>query len=263
MPAKFNSAEYSAQWVARHHSYERQSYRNFKKALDQQVKAISAHVRLYGSISQSTADLLITKKPIEEAYKKTYTTIGVRNADFTRRWINSFARKKDLPGFFSDKWTRLMELFFTNHSARRVSDVTETTREKVRRVLADSEGLPISERATYIEDTLDDPAFNRNRALMIARTETTTAANYGASLGNEDADYDTNKQWIAVMDSNTRPDHADADGQVVANTDNFEIGSYLAQYPGAITLPASEVVNCRCAVAYVPVLVGGLAVLKG
>lgn len=258
---KFNPALYAEQWKKQHGKYERYSYNQFKPALDKQVSGVINHVKIYGGISVELSDMLITKVPMEVAYKAVYVNVGHINAGWVMKQINTIS-KKSSPSFFSEKWKRFLEQFFTNNSATRVSDVTETTREKVRNVLSDSQDLPISERATYIVDTLDDPDFNRNRALVIARTESTTAANYGATLSNEDADYLTNKTWIAVMDRNTRPDHADADGQVVGSDEMFIVGGYPARYPGDISLPANEVIQCRCAVAFIPLFAGGLPVLK-
>ena len=57
------------------------------------------------------------------------------------------------------------------------------------------------------------------------------------------------KQWVAVMDSATRPTHAEADGQVVGANEPFVVGDYTAQYPRSPELPPEESVNCRCQVA--------------
>lgn len=257
-------ADFIDQWKRAHAGYERFAFNKFNAALKEQIRPVSDHVKHYGGISPELAGMLVTKAPMETAYKTVYTRVGTLHAAWTMRRINQLGRSvKSGPGFFSEQWNKLMSLFYTNHSASRVSDVTETTREKIRKVLDDSSDLPISQQATYITDTLGDPDFTRYRALMIARTESTTAANYGASLGNEDADYLTAKQWLAVLDSNTRPNHVDANGQTVANTDYFEVGSSLMYYPGDISAPAAEVVNCRCTLAYVPILSeSGVPILK-
>lgn len=259
---KFNETQYRADWQRAHSGYERFAYKKFKTALDDQVKSVVNHIKAYGGISKELANMLVTKSPMETAYREVYLKVGVLHAAFTLRRINTMG-KKSAPGFFSDAWNRLMSLFYTNYSASRVSDVTETTREKIQQALDDSYGMTLSEQATYLTDTLGADDFNRYRAMMIARTESTTAANYGASLGNEDADYLTAKTWIAVMDQNTRPDHVDANGQIVANTDFFIVGSSEMYYPGDISAPASEVINCRCCVAYVPLLSeSGVPILK-
>ncbi len=259
---QFNSDHYRDAYLKQHNRYEKYAYKQFKAALNEQTNACLSHLKTYGSLTTALIDLLVRRKPVEDAYRAVYTKVGVLHAAWTMKAINTMG-KKSLFSYFSDKWRQLMEAFFLNESADMVTDVTETTRDKIKQALADSEELPISQRATYLEKELGSEDFNRSRSLMIARTETTRAANKGASLGNLDADYETAKQWIAVLDSNTRPDHANADGQIVPNLDTFNVGGYECQYPGDATLPAKESINCRCCVAYVP-LVGanGLPILK-
>lgn len=258
---QFNRTKYEADYLRQHSRYERYAYKQFKSALNEQVKPCLDHLRTYGSLTDNLVDLLVTRKPITAAYQTVWTKIGVLHASWTMKSVNSMGRKS-LLSFFSDKWRQLMQHFFETESADLVTDVTETTRDKIKQALADSENLPISERATYLETTLGSDDFNRSRSLMIARTETTRAANKGAMLGNADADYETVKQWIAVEDASTRPTHRDADGQIVGNDEMFTVGSSECMYPGDASLPAAESINCRCTAAYVPVIVNGLPVLK-
>jgi hypothetical protein len=245
-----------------HGSYELFAYKQLKKALDEQIRPVISHVKAYGGISSELSDMLVQKSPMNEAYKNVYVKVGVRHAGYTRNYINRLGRK-GLLSFLSEKWRQLMSTFFENESATRISDVTETTRERIRQVLSDSQDLPISQQANYIVDTLSDPAFNRNRAMVIARTESTTAANKGAELGNDDADYVTVKRWLSVEDSRTRTTHIEADGQEAGIDGLFIVGGYPCRYPGDISLPVQEVANCRCSVLYIPVLdASGLPVMK-
>jgi uncharacterized protein with gpF-like domain len=261
--AKFDTEAYRKTWLVQHAGMERYGYSKFKTALDAQTDPVVSHVKKYGGITKEMADMLVTKAPMETAYKTVYVRVGMQAAANTLRFVNSVASKKSLPGFFSEQWRKLMEAFYNDQSASRVSDVTETTREKIRQVLADSQDLPISQQATYITDTLGANDFNRNRALMIARTESTTAANFGALQGGLSSDYETRKQWLAVLDNNTRIDHADANGQTVGMDDTFEVGSSLMQYPGDMSAPANQVCNCRCNLVIVPMLsASGLPILK-
>ncbi len=259
--ARFDKEAYLANYTRLHNGYERKSYKVFKSALDEQVKPVIKYLKAYGQPSDSVINMLIAKEPMQVAYKKTYTDIGVKHAAFTYRWVNALGRSlKTTPlSFFSEKWRKLMELFYANQSADRITEVTDTTRERVKKTLADNQDLTISQQASL----LDSDDFNRSRALTIARTESTAAANYGASLGNEDADWETNKQWMAVLDSSTRPDHVDADGQTVNNDEMFVVGGEQCMFPGDLSLSARECINCRCTAVYVPVLsVLGLPILK-
>lgn len=270
---KFNAAQYRRDWIRLHHSIEQQLYPIFKNALTQQTDSVKNFIQHHGvSGLEQHLSVLVTKQPIQNAYNLAYQKAGVRGAEFSYANIQKLGNRKSAPefeskdspfSFFSEYWRKLMSLFYQTDAADRVTNVTETTKDQIRQLLDDSQGMTTSEKATYITDQLNDPDFNRMRALRIARTESTTAANYGASLGNESADFLTAKQWIAVLDANTRPDHADAHGQVVDSEDYFDVGGFEAMYPGDMSLPAKEVINCRCVVAYVPILgENGLPILK-
>lgn len=266
LTARYDRTKYINEWIVFHHAQEVRSAKVFYKALQAQVKPVVAHINTYGGITSIIADTLVSKAPMEAAYKEVYLSVGVLSAGWNMKRINSLGKSiKALPSFFSDAWRRLMEVFFTTESAQRVSDVTETTREKIRDVLDDADALNLTteEKATYITDRLNDPDFNRARSLVIARTESTAAANKGASIGNASADYETAKEWLSVMDKNTRHTHMVADGQLVDNDQDFIVGSELAQYPGDLRLSAKECIQCRCTVAFIPKLSPlGLPILK-
>lgn len=272
---KFNQTQYRISWVIQHHLYERQQFSNFKYALDQQTNNVKQFILSHGinNLSQYLT-VLITPQPIATAYQKCYQRVGVQHAEWTYSKINSLANKKEaqaielktqksLPSFFSEQWRKLMSLFYQTDGGKRITQVTETTRENVMQLLDDSQSLPMSERATYMVDQLNDPDFNRMRALRIARTESTTAANKGALLGAESSDYLTAKLWIAVMDANTRPAHADANGEQVLMDDTFDVGGEDLSFPGDPAGSAGNIINCRCSLAIVPLMGdNGLPVLK-
>lgn len=266
LTARYDRTKYINEWVVFHHAQEVRSAKVFYKALQAQIKPVVAHIKIYGGITSTIADALVSKAPMEVAYKEVYLSVGTLSAGWNMKRINSLGKSiKSLPSFFSDTWRRFMEFFYVNESAELISDVTETTRERIRNILdeADQQNLTTSAKADYITAQLNDPDFNRNRSLVIARTESTRAANKGASLGNASADYQTVKEWLAVMDSNTRHTHKIADGQQVNNDEDFIVGSELAQYPGDPRLSARESVQCRCTTVYVPILDNnGLPIMK-
>lgn len=253
------AAEHSRAWLELHGGYERKAYKRFKAALKEQIAPVVSYLKNYGVPSAAVVDMLVTKKPMQSAYKDVYVSVGVKHAGYTRNQINATARAMKSSSLFSDGWRKLMEVFFNDYSSKRISDVTDTTRERVKKLLADNTDLSISQQASLLES--DD--FTRARALTIARTESTAAANYGASLGAESADFETNKQWLAVLDSNTRPDHVAADGQLVGNDEMFIVGGFQCLYPGDLSLPPQECIQCRCTTLYIPILsASGLPILK-
>lgn len=86
-----------------------------------------------------------------------------------------------------------------------------------------------------------------NRAARIARTEghriQVTAA-MDALYDAREAGADVVKQWDATLDKRTRRSHARCDGEIREIDDPFGNGLMC---PGDPEGPASEVVNCRCA----------------
>lgn len=54
------------------------------------------------------------------------------------------------------------------------------------------------------------------------------------------------RQWIATLDSRTRPDHLAAHGQTVGVDEPFVVGGERMDYPGDPSASAGNVISCRC-----------------
>jgi len=98
------------------------------------------------------------------------------------------------------------------------------------------------------------------RGETIARTETLKALNAGRqealdqlieNPNNDVQAQDVTRAWDATGDALTRPSHAAADGQVMAQGEAFIVGGFALMYPGDTSLgaPGEEVINCRCYMA--------------
>jgi len=132
--------------------------------------------------------------------------------------------------------------------------VEQTTRDRIavliERGIANGDGA--SEVAKAIRN---DRGYNRNRSLAIARTETVTAANQGKYLAAYTSPYEKEKRWLPTVDSRTRASHrAMLDTPWIPLTQDFWLANAKgmlepAQYPGANTLSASNVVSCRCSLS--------------
>lgn len=85
----------------------------------------------------------------------------------------------------------------------------------------------------------------RTRAMLIARTEATGGANFGAYQALIAEGVQT-KVWEATADTRTRPSHSTASGQEVRINGMFLVGTSLLRFPGDPTGPVTEVANCRC-----------------
>ena len=103
--------------------------------------------------------------------------------------------------------------------------------------------------ASHVANGMNSP-FNRamKRAFLITRTEghriqnqaTVDVQKRAKGLGA-----DIVKQWDATLDANTRPWHADADGQIREIDEEFDVGGEKMKAPG-IGGSARNVCNCRC-----------------
>lgn len=112
-----------------------------------------------------------------------------------------------------------------------------------------SSGSSWNEMAVRIARGMNSP-FNKaiNNAIRIARTEGHRIQNEAALDGQNNAKKkgaDIVKQWDATLDSRTRPEHREADGQIRELDEPFDIGGEKMQAPG-VGGSARNVCNCRC-----------------
>ena len=96
-------------------------------------------------------------------------------------------------------------------------------------------------------------SVNENSAVRTARTAAISALNSGTLESFYEAQalgIKVQKQWVATLDSRTRPSHQEADGEIQDLDDKFSTG---LQYPGDPSGDPEEIYNCRCTlVAFFP-----------
>lgn len=142
-----------------------------------------------------------------------------------------------------------------------VLPITETTKEQIRRVLADKlkYGWGIAETVRHLKDS----DLTKYRAELIVRTESMRAANTGAMIGAAGSNVAVMKRWVSAQDNRTRRiprnnfDHLHMNGATVDFDKPFIVPSLVAveamQMPGDPDASAGNVCNCRCCVAFVPI----------
>jgi uncharacterized protein with gpF-like domain len=118
---------------------------------------------------------------------------------------------------------------------------------------ATTNGASIPDVTDQIEQLFGDTSTEKwkNRARTVARTEVVGAYNGGlhdafSMIVAADPDTEWVKRWLATEDSRTRPDHVEADGQVVPFGQPFIVGGFQMMHPHDPDAPAKETVNCRC-----------------
>jgi hypothetical protein len=264
-----SSVKYHKTYLKLHKEYEAYAYPIIKKALDDQTGAVANFVNedTFDNI-ELYIEFLVQQKPLYSGLEKIYTKVGVSAATFSYDWIrNSVPKnKKDfIIDFFNAAWYEEMVNYFRLIGGTKVTGIDDTTRNIVKNLLANILGQNLSRRdqAKLFEETLNDPAFNRARSLVIARTESTTAANFGINMGAESSDYEVQKFWINTKDKRTRPSHLLMTQDRIALNQPFIVGNVSMMYPGEVGAPAAEVVNCRCVMATEAIKdADGLPILK-
>ena len=145
-------------------------------------------------------------------------------------------------------------------SVNRMVRMPDEVYREIAAIIADgiNEGQSIPDIAARVDELLTVTGSEnwRNRALVVARTETGAAMNRGAlfaAQARQEADgvpYD--KVWLATVGGTsgqrTRPSHRKADGQRVPLEVPFAVGEAQLMHPGDQTGPANEVIQCRCSI---------------
>jgi len=153
---------------------------------------------------------------------------------------------------FAETMARLALQYVAGEAIRRrIMSIADTTRNQIVRAVAQgyTDGLGQAGVAGYIRDLI--PSFTQARAALIARTETHGAANYGANEAARETGLRLRREWISSDDERTRESHALANGQIVGQDEPFAVGDASLMYPGDPSGPASETINCRCAIGFV------------
>lgn len=119
-------------------------------------------------------------------------------------------------------------------------------------------GFSLGESATKLANRVQAAAqVSQMRANVIARTEANMAANAGSFQQVLVSGLTGIKEWLDTNDERTRCTHKAAGGQTVDILTPFTLGggdcgeglSYLMM-PGDVTAPPSEIIQCRCSMAF-------------
>jgi len=134
--------------------------------------------------------------------------------------------------------------FLQERSNNLAGQITNTTFDSIKQEVQEGfeQGESYDEIGNRISNRYDQ--INKGRANTIARTEAHAAAQQGNMDGYKQTNVRT-KIWVAVMDAQTRPNHASVDGEEVRMGRTFANG---LRYPGDPQGLAKQIVNCRCTI---------------
>ena len=152
---------------------------------------------------------------------------------------------------FDQDFDKALAEFIDENTAVWVTEIDETTRKRMAKVISNSynSGLSTEETGTALRNMI--LGMGVYRANLISRTESHRVA----SFANEQVAVNMNisntqKEWVAIQDARTRLTHSIASGQTVPLETNFVVGGDRLKYPGDPKGSPAETINCRCAVIY-------------
>lgn len=160
-------------------------------------------------------------------------------------------------GEFIRLWRDISREWLSVNILTKINGIAQTTQRAIAKVIerAINEGSSITDISKAIRDQ-SNGEINRNRAIMIARTEVISSMNKGRRLSMYTSNLLWNKKWIDTPDERTRISH-----RLIAQEDYRPLdqeywladgnGSLeAADYPGDPRLSAANCVNCRCCETY-------------
>ena len=155
------------------------------------------------------------------------------------------------------QFEELIRDYYTLHGLRAVTNISNTTVRRLQQILLakEAEALGVSAIADEIFESMRG-AYSKNRAAIIARTETHNAASFANHEIAKTMNLpDLQKQWVSVSDDRTRSHHATMNGTVVPYDEDFDVptdfGTVRMSRPSDPRGGAANVINCRCVLLYI------------
>jgi hypothetical protein len=226
----------------------------FKKELQNQVNTYCRTLD-YNAISD---------KAIKKTIQKLHLAMGVKMAQISskvvKRSVKGHYEALEVKSAETDLFTyTILKYLETQGLDQLASDITNTTKEQIRRYLIQSaeQNLTLPESIVLLRGA----GITDYRAELIARTETGRAANIGSMVGATSTGLVTVKEWIAAKDNRTRRiprdqfDHLNMDGTKIPMDATFKLqnkkgGFDLMLHPCDSSGSAGDVCNCRCTLGY-------------
>lgn len=187
---------------------------------------------------------------LREEYRRLFDDVGGRIIRLGPKAHPTLIRETK----FADRFEQVAREWISTMGANKVTPIINTTQKQAVRIIraATQAGWDAGEGQRQVGErimramTEEAGVLSRWRANVIARTETHTAAQAAGYEAEASLGLDLRKQWVASFDERTRESHAQANGQTVGHSDFYDVGGSPALYPGDMSLPPEEVINCRC-----------------
>jgi hypothetical protein len=201
------------------------------------AKALRA--RLHAAATAS-AELVLEELTGEKAFGEMFEQTGA--PVFEQKFVSLF-----------DIAERAVVDWLSHHAAEMVQRVSQSLKRLIRGSL--KRGKEANEPPRALARRIREETggeIGQKRAVVIARTETHTAAMVGSEAAAQATGLALDKEWGASDDARTRPAHAEADGQTVDKDADFVVGGERLRFPGDPRGSAANTINCRCVALWVP-----------
>lgn len=242
--------KYFYEWHKFQQRYEKYYEKKFTAALKVQIAAFL-----------KTQDVMaIPSFPIYTVLVNLYKTVGPRWARISKV---SMTKATGQMGF-NERIVELMRQYYGIDLLNDAEDITAYTKEVIQKILSDA-AITGASFDDIVRQITTSSELGPMRARRIARTETVTAANGAAMIYAQTSGNVMEKVWISVKDKRTRhnawANHVTIDGTRLDIEEPFllksqKLGDIFMMQPGVrkqpngLAVPASEIVNCRCVVAF-------------
>jgi len=244
--------EYIAYIERKRAGYYPSATKLFKKVLN----GWTAELMIRIDKAQTPGDLIEAAKmeikpdELAKAMAQVYSIVG---SDFARSTIKRVNERKAAKVEL-DYWLEYFKIYARTKAAQKIVWITGTTEDIFKRTVnrivtaAGESGQSVQNMAKQIQDELN--FSNKIRATRIARTEVIGASNAGSLEGAKQAGIPLRKEWVPIVDDNSRPEHA-----AMAGSDPIGLDEPFTQLGDDIYKPgdgdAKDVINCRCGLDFV------------
>jgi len=221
--------------------------RQYYKVLNRYFKEFANKVEIaYQTRSQIMLDVELRKQKdkLKLILNTLYRSVAYAFKDYA---LGRFFSKD-----FDDDFEKELAEFIDLNTATWVSEIDETTRKRLAKVIDNSynDGLSVEATGVALRNTVI--GMGVYRANLISRTEVHRVAGFAnEAVAINMKITGTVKEWVAIQDERTRITHSFAAGQRVALEQPFIVGGEKLKYPGDPMGSAAETINCRCASIYI------------
>lgn len=223
-----------------------------QKAYDKWLKE-QALKRVWGNtmLAGAYTDMMTTAQKVAEMVNGVMPGVFAENANYTAYTIDKATDIGTGFAMYDQSTVRrlLMEQpkllpYLSPDPDKVIPHFTAKVRSEVTQGILQGESIP--DIAARLKTVV---GMEQGASIRAARTAVTGAECAGRADTYRRAEamgIDIKQEWIATLDTRTRPSHRVAHRQVVDIGQPFEVGSDKLMYPGDPSGHAEEVYNCRC-----------------